>query len=175
MANKTPIFKQVTIDDFDINSLRQAALEGRLFINQAEGAQHAPSQRTEGIRLILKYVSRIDSCASSQYASCISQLWDCILHSEELGELFFYQRYRSTRGEVNWYRVNAVVTTMLEMDVYRRQDFTAVQLHLMMEQTTHRTNHYTGMSRYLLERSEIVKLKNLVKNADINLNTEGTE
>ena len=174
MASKTPNLKQVTIDDFDINSLRQAALEGRLFISQAEGAQHAQSQRTEGIRLILKYVSRIDSCASPQYASCIRQLWDCILHSEELGELFFYQRYRSTRGEVNWYRVNAVICLLREMGVYR-EEFTGVELHCRCECSDKRSAHYTGMSRYLLERSEIVTLKNLLKTTDINLNTEGTE
>ena len=174
MASKTLNFRQVTIDDFDINSLRQAALEGRLFISQAEGAPDAQSQRAEGIRLILNYVSRIDTCASPQYASCIRQLWNCILHSEELGELFFYQRYRSTRGEVNWYRVNAVICLLRDMGVYR-EEFTGVELHCRCERSAKRNAHYTGMSRYLLERSEIVKLKNLVKNADINLNTEATE
>lgn len=166
MASKTLNFRQVAIDNFDINSLRQATLEGRLFISQAEGAPDAQSRRTEGIRLILKYVSRIDSCASPQYASCIRQLWNCILHSEELGELFFYQRYRSTRGEVNWYRVNAVICLLRDMGVYR-EEFTGVELHCRCERSAKRNAHYTGMSRYLLERSEIVKLKNLLKTTDI--------
>lgn len=171
MASKTSNLRQVTIDDFDINILRQAALEGRLFISQEEDARSAESQRKEGIRQILTYVSRIDSCASPQHASGISKLWNCILHSEELGDLFFYQRYRSTRGEVNWYRVNVVICLLREMGVYR-EEFTGVELHCRCERSAKRNAHYTGMSRYLLERSEIVTLKNLVKNADINLNTE---
>lgn len=171
MASKTSNLRQVTPDDFDINILRQAALEGRLFISQEEDARSAESQRKEGIRQILTYVSRIDSCASPQHASGISKLWNCILHSEELGDLFFYQRYRSTRGEVNWYRVNVVICLLREMGVYR-EEFTGVELHCRCERSAKRNAHYTGMGRYLLERSEIVTLKNLVKNADINLNTE---
>ena len=163
MASKTSNLKQVTPDDFDINILRQAALEGRLFISQATDSQTIQSQRNEGINQILTYVSRIDTCVSPQYVSVITQLWNHILYSEELGGLFFFQRYASSRGKVNWFRVNAVVTTMLEMGVYRKQDFTAVQLHLLMEQTTRRTNHYTGMSRYLLARNEIMTLKGFLK------------
>lgn len=171
MASKTSNLRQVTIDDFDVNILKQAALEGRLFISQTAVAHDIQSQRAEGINLILNYVSRIDSCASPQHASGISKLWNCILHSEELGDLFFYQRYRSTRGEVNWYRVNVVICLLREMGVYR-EEFTGVELHCRCERSAKRNAHYTGMSRYLLERSEIVTLKNLVKNADINLNTE---
>ena len=96
------------------------------------------------------------------------------MHSEKLTDHFFYHRYASSRGKVNWYRVNVVICLLREMGVYR-DEFTVVELHCRCERSAKRNAHYTGMGRYLLERSEIVTLKNLVKNADINLNTEISE
>lgn len=151
--------QMVLVEDFNIDTLRQAFMEGRLYI--------LPSATTddihqEGIRSILQYVSRIDTCASSQYAPTIHRLWEEILHSPQLGPLFFLGRYRSSRGRPNWYRVNAVVMALLEHNVYRKDAYTALQLHMLMEQTTVRTNHYSGMNRYLLQREEMALLLQLL-------------
>ena len=139
------------VEDFNIDTLKQAFLEGRLYIQSTT----PETSREEGIRAILQYVSRIDSCASPAYASSIHRLWKKILHSPELGDLFFLNRYSSNRGKPNWYRVNAVVTVLLEHNIYRQDEFTAVQLHLLMEQTDKRNSHYTSMNRYLLERHQV--------------------
>ncbi len=139
----------VPVVDFDIDTLRKAFLEGRLYILQPA----TPSDiREESIRKILHYVSRIDACASDKYRSTIRLLWERILHSPELGELFFLSRYSTTRGQPNWYRVNAVVLALLEHGIYCQGRYTAVELHLLMEQSTRRNSHYTSMNRYLLER-----------------------
>jgi hypothetical protein len=141
----------VLVEDFNIDTLKQAFLEGRLYIQSTT----PETSREEGIRAILQYVSRIDSCASPAYASSIHRLWKKILHSPELGDLFFLNRYSSNRGMPNWYRVNAVVTVLLEKNIYNRSIYTSIQLHLMMEQAEKRNSHYTSMNRYLLERHQI--------------------
>ena len=143
----------VLVEDFNIDKLREAFRQGRLYIRTE--TKSATSLRKEGIQAILRYVSRIHACASQAYASSIHQLGKEILHSPELGDLFFLNRYSSNRGQPNWYRVNAVMTVLLEHNIYRQEDFTAVQLHLMMEQSDKRNSHYTSMNRYLLERHQI--------------------
>ena len=62
---------------------------------------------------------------------------------------------------MNWYRVTAVVCLLHEQGVYQ-QEVSAVQLHCTLEGTQHRTKHYSGMSRYLLERSEIRVVKRIL-------------
>ena len=143
----------VLVEDFNIDTLREAFRQGRLYIRTE--AKPATSIREEGIQSILQYVSRIHACASQAYAPTIHQLWEAILHSPELGDLFFLNRYSSNRGQPNWYRVNAVVTVLLERHIYRQDQYTAVQLHLLMEQSDKRNSHYTSMNRYLLERHQI--------------------
>ena len=141
--------QMVPVVDFDIDTLRKAFLEGRLYILQPA----TPSDiREESIRKILHYVSRIDACASRQYLTTIGQLWQELLRSPQLGDLFFLSRYSTTRGQPNWYRVNAVVLALLEHGIYCQGRYTAVELHLLMEQSTRRNSHYTSMNRYLLER-----------------------
>ena len=147
------------VEDFNIDTLKQAFLEGRLYIQSTT----PETSREEGFRAILQYVSRIDSCASPAYASSIHRLWKKILHSPELGDLFFLNRYNSNRGKPNWYRVNAVVMVLLEHDVYHKDTYSALQLHMLMEQSTKRTNHYSGMNRYLLERKEMTILLQMLK------------
>ena len=143
------------VEDFNIDTLRKAFLEGRLYIHQAATSENT---REESIQAILQYVSRIDACASSQYLGTIGQLWERILRSPQLGDLFFLNRYSTTRGQPNWYRVNAVVLALLEHGVYCQDRYTAVELHLRMEQSSRRNSHYTSMNRYLLERKEMTIL-----------------
>lgn len=143
--------KMVQVEDFNIDNLKKAFLEGRLYIQSSTPKK----SREAGIQAILRYVSRIDACASDAYRSSIHTLWEQILCSPELGDLFFLNRYSNSRGEPNWYRVNVVMAVLLENNIYKRDAYTAVQLHLMMEQSEKRNSHYTGMNRYLLERDQI--------------------
>ena len=154
--------KLVPVKEFDRDKIYEAFREGRLFILPATETQSETSIREEGIRNILQYVSRIDGCASDKYQPLIRRLWEQILRSAELGPLFFLTRYNSNRNQPNWYRVNAVATTLLNLNVYRKDLYTGVQLHLMMEQSDKRNSHYTGMNRYLLDRKEYSALKKML-------------
>lgn len=162
MEAKKIELKQVSLEDFDVQMLRQLAQEGRLYYDPKEEEKSEETIREEGIRSILQYVSHIDVCASEKYLSNIRQLWERILRSPELGDLFFLNRYQSKRGLPNWYRVNVVMAFLLETNVYRNDLYTAVQLHMMMEQTNKRSKYYTGMGRYQLERKERSILKKML-------------
>lgn len=48
----------VPVEDFNIDTLRKAFLEGRLYIHQAATSENT---REESIQAILQYVSRIDA------------------------------------------------------------------------------------------------------------------
>ena len=162
MEAKSLELKQVRPEDFDVQMLWQLVCEGRLYIRPKAEQKSEQTNREEGIQAILQYVSHIDACASEKYQPTIRQLWERILRSSELGDLFFFNRYKSNRGLPNWYRVNVVMVFMLESNVYRNDIYTAVQLHMMMEQTDKRTKSYTGMGRYQLERKERSILKKML-------------
>lgn len=138
----------VLVEDFDLIALKKAFDEGRLYIQPSTPSPEAV--REEGIRQILQYVSRIDDYTTTAYISHIRALWQAIVQSPMLSDLFFLTRYASSRGQVNWYRVNVVICLLLEMGVYRKE-FTGVDLHCCCEGTTKKGNHYLGMYRYQLE------------------------
>ena len=152
----------IPVSSFDIHTLKEAFLEGRLYIKQTTEEKTETNIREEGIHSILQYVSHIDECTSEKYQSTIPQLWEQILHSSELEDLFFLNRYKNTRGQPNWYRVNVVMVFLLEQNVYCRDTYTAMELHMKMEQTDKRTKFYTGMGRYLLENKERSILKKML-------------
>ena len=152
----------IPVSSFDIHALKQAFQEGRLYIRPNAEEKSEETIREEGIHSILQYVSHIDECTSEKYLSNIRQLWEQILHSPELEDLFFLNRYKNTRGQPNWYRVNVVMAFLLEQNVYCKNTYTAMELHMKMEQTDKRTKFYTGMGRYLLENKERSILKKML-------------
>ena len=162
MEAKSLELKQVRPEDFDVEMLWQLVCEGRLYIQPKVEQKSEQTNREEGIQAILQYVSHIDACASEKYQPTIRQLWEQILRSSELGDLFFLNRYKSNRGLPNWYRVNVVMVFLQENKVYRNDSYTAVQLHMMMEQTDKRSKYYTGKGRYRLERKERAILKKML-------------
>ena len=140
--------KAVSLEDFDAKSLRRAAREGRLFIALPD---IEPKSAEDAIDEILSYVGRI-----SQYATTlrIGDIWDAILHDEALSPLFFLTRYSSTRGQINWYRVAAVVCLLREKGIYHK-DISCKELCRCMEGATQFRKHYSGMGPYLLDVNQM--------------------
>ena len=136
--------KAVSLEDFDAKSLRRAAREGRLFIALPD---IEPKSAEDAIDEILSYVGRI-----SQYATTlrIGDIWEAILHDEALSPLFFLTRYSNTRGQINWYRVAAVVCLLREMGIYQK-DISGKELCQCMGGATLCRKHYSGMGPYLLD------------------------
>ena len=151
---------EVRAEDFDVQTLRQAALEGRLYVAQpALTEEEAETQRRLGCAQIMEYVKRIDCYAT---LPAVDELWSEIVDDELLQPTLFMWRYSRCRGQVNWYRVTAIVCLLYELGVYS-QELTAVRLHCLLEGTERRTSRYTGMSRYLLEQHEQHRIKDMIK------------
>ena len=150
METKKQQLQKVRPEDFDTDALLRAAREGRLFIQ--------PVCHEQPLTDVLDYVERIRKYATNTH---VREIWEAILNHEQLAPLFRFNRYAATRGQINWYRVTAMVCLLREKGVYR-QDMTAVQLHLHLEGTTCRTTLYTGMSRYLLERRELSAVRQIL-------------
>lgn len=134
-------FEQVRIEDFNIAALRKAAREGRLYIMPAQVTEEERQQQS--LDEIMHYVSRIHECTNVLYSGCIDQIWDRILHDPILVSCFITSRGKR-QGLPNWYRVMSLVAYLLEKNIYRKREFSAVELHLRLEQTTKRNAIYTG-------------------------------
>ena len=134
----------VSLEDFDAKSLRRAAREGRLFIALPDDE---PKSADSAINEILTHVGRI-----SEYATTpkVGDIWQAILHDADLSPLFFLTRYSSTRGQINWYRVAAVVCLLREKGIYQK-DISGKELCRCMEGATQCPKHYSGMGPYLLD------------------------
>lgn len=157
MEVKKQHLQPVLPEDFkDMEGLQRAAHEGRLFIVPPTPSADTTEQR---IAEILAYVDRLSPYALNAQ---VHEIWTAILQDEQLQPLFFLTRYSRKCGQVNWYRVTVVVCLLHEQGVYR-QDMKAVQLHCLLEGSEHRTNYYSGMSRYLLDQPEIRVVKRILR------------
>ncbi|MCI6118523.1 MAG: hypothetical protein MR717_04435 [Prevotella sp.] len=151
MDTRKQQLRKVCPEDFDADALLRAAREGRLFI--------APAAERQPLTEVLDYVERIREYATNPH---VREIWEAILSHERLAPLFYLTRYSSQRGQINWYRVTAVVCLLQENGVYRK-DIAAVQLHLCLERVSKRNKRYTGKDRYLLERPELLIVRQIVK------------
>ena len=160
MNDKKRQLREVSIEDFDIALLRRAAREGRLFIAPEGTAPGEPTSDNglQPVADILAYVQPI-----AEYSSCprVGDIWESVLHDDRLAPLFFFSRYSSSRGMVNWYRVTVLVCLLREYGIYDK-GIPAQRLHCILEGTQHRTNRYTGMSRYLFERAQLRALREIL-------------
>lgn len=168
MEQKKLKLKRVRIEDFDVEALRRAAREGRLFIAHGEGAsptscgtgdETAAARRERSVAEIHSYVDRISEYSTTSH---VHEIWERILSDDRLSPLFFFTRYTKNRGLVNWYRVTAVVCLLRDNGVYRN-DITAVRLHQQLEGSNRRNNRYTGMGRYLLDHGQILIVRGIIK------------
>ena len=79
----------ILIEEFDLEAITVAFRQGRLYLKTDDSAENAAEKRAAGIRDIMEYVARIDDCASAPYTSKTHDIWENILHSEELTDLVF--------------------------------------------------------------------------------------
>lgn len=131
--------------DYTAAELRLAIAEQRLYV--IPPAVSPAQLRAQGIEDILRYVGRIDACASDKYRAHIADAWKEVLHTPSLTDLFFLTRYARQRNMPNWYRVNAIVFWLREHEVYNKA-FPAMKLHCMMEASNTRTPAYAGAMKY---------------------------
>lgn len=159
--NKEQKSNLVLVEDFDLQAIRQAFREGRLYIQPQ--AKSEAEIREEGICQILQYVQSIEACASQEYYAHMRSLWDSVLHDDTLQPLCFMSKGKR-KGKPNWYRITSIVCVMREYNVYRKRDFTTVDLHLLLEHSDHRNQIYESSTHYYLEHPQLMILKKIMQN-----------
>ena len=150
-------------DLLQMEALRQAAREGRLFILPAEVIN--TSKREESIQSILTYVERIDGFSEEAYRPHMHDIWEAILRSEPLKDLFVLHRGKTNRGNPNFYRVTVTVEYHQAIGVYRT-DILLPDLHRKMElikENDPTDSHYLSKGRYPLNDSEKSAISGIVR------------
>ena len=132
------IYVQVTENDLrsiDINDLVQQGLLFRLV------------KPTRNIESIIRYVGRIDDCASPAYHSCISQLWQEILCSPKIKPKLFITKGKN-KGNPNYYYITAIVEILLQNNVYDNKKYKLLTLCRIMENTNNKSSIYKSSQAY---------------------------
>lgn len=158
--NKKQNLKEVTLDDFNIAALRKATREGRLFIQPSQVSEEERQQQS--LAEILRYVSRIRDCADSVYHDTIDEVWRRIIEEPAIASCLITTRGKR-QGLPNYYRVTSLVAYLLEKNVYRKRDFSTVELHLRLEQTRKRNSIYTGSASCYFTQAQFRLLNTLLK------------
>ena len=146
------MYVQVTEQDLrsiDINDLVHQGLLFRLV------------KPTRNIESIIRYVGRIDDCASPAYHSCISQLWQEILCSPKIKPKLFIIKGKN-KGNPNYYFITAIVGVLLENRVYNADLYNLLALSKILENTNKKPNAYAGAQQYI-SYDLILTIRTLVK------------
>ena len=146
------MYVQVTEQDLrsiDINDLVHQGLLFRLV------------KPTRNIESIIRYVGRIDDCASPAYHSCISQLWQEILCSPKIKPKLFIIKGKN-KGNPNYYFITAIVGILLENRVYNADLYNLLALSKILENTNKKPNAYAGAQQYI-SYDLILTIRTLIK------------
>ena len=136
------IYVQVTENDLRSIDINELVKQGLLF--------RLVSEKTplKNIKSIIRYVGRIDDCASPAYHSCISQLWQEILCSPKIKPKLFIIKGKN-KGNPNYYFITAIVGILLENNVYNAKKYSLLDLSKILEQTNKKNNVYTSSQHYI--------------------------
>lgn len=152
---------KVLPDEFDLDQILVAFREGRLYIKPVERSGEEILE--DGIAQILRYVSHIDACVSQEHHAHMRSLWNSVLRDETLQPLCFMTKGKR-KGKPNWYRITSIVSLLREWNIYRKRDFTAVDLHLLLEGISKRNAIYESSTHYYLEHREMQILRKILAN-----------
>lgn len=146
------MYVQVTEQDLHNIDIKELIQQGLLF---------RLVKPTRSIESIIRYVGRIDDCASPAYHSCISQLWQEILCSPKIKPKLFITKGKN-KGNPNYYFITAIVGILLENNVYNAKKYSLLDLSKILEQTNKKNNVYTSSQHYI-SYDLILTIRTLIK------------
>ena len=148
--------KRVTPNDFNEEDVMRLFREGKLF---AEVEQELPTHDVK--RELLEYVSRIQECCNPQFKDSHERIWLDIFHSEAFD---LVMKKGARRGELNKYRVMALVTYLFNNNLYNGSR-SPLQLYYKLENTTKKGNFYTNACKdvYAINDQQRPILKRLLQ------------
>ena len=146
------MYVQITENDLHNIDIKELINQGLLF---------KLVEPTRSIESIIRYVGRIDDCASPAYHSCISQLWQEILCSPKIKPKLFITKGKN-KGNPNYYFITAIVGILLENNVYNAKKYSLLDLSKILEQTSKKPSHYKASQQYI-SHDLILTIRALIK------------
>ena len=146
------MYVQITENDLHNIDIKELVRKGLLF---------KLVEPTRSLESIIRYVGRIDDCASPAYHSCISQLWQEILCSPKIKPKLFITKGKN-KGNPNYYFITAIVGVLLENRVYNAELYNLLALSKILENTNKKPNAYAGAQQYI-SYDLILTIRTLVK------------
>lgn len=130
--------------------------EGKLF---TEVEQELPTYDVK--RELLEFVSPLKDLCTPQYRANHEQIWLDIFHSEDFD---LVMKKGARRGELNKYKVMALVTYLFNKDLYGGSK-SPLQLYYKLENTTKKGSIYTssGNDEYAVQDCQRVTLNKVLK------------
>ena len=148
--------KRVTPNDFNEEDVMRLFREGKLF---TEVEQELPTHDVK--RELLEYVSPLKEMCTPQYRANHEQIWLDIINSDDFD---LVMKKGARRGELNKYRVMALVTYLFYNNLYNGSS-SPLQLYYKLENTTKKGSIYTssGNDEYAVQDCQRVTLNKVLK------------
>ena len=148
--------KRVTPKDFNEEDVMRLFREGKLF---TEVEQELPTRDVK--RELLEYVSPLKEMCTPQYRANHEQIWLDIINSDDFD---LVMKKGARRGELNKYRVMALVTYLFNNNLYNGSR-SPLQLYYKLENTTKKGNFYTNACKdvYAINDQQRPILKRLLQ------------
>ncbi|MBQ6056091.1 MAG: hypothetical protein IJL34_00305 [Treponema sp.] len=159
--------KQVRPEDFDAQTLYDAAREGRLYLVKNEDATDDAKLQALRQREALEYVAVIDGFAAPEWQTCIHELWQGIVDDPLFTDALLMKKGRK-RGQLNRYFLTNIVFRLQALDVYRCDDL--VELHRKLEGVDEKNSIYKSSGAYPLSRTQQQRLLELKKIKESKIN-----
>ena len=120
----TKVFRQVRPEDFDVETLRAAAREGRLYVDVSK----KEVSRVVIIKEVRAYVERIRVLVTKEFSSSIDDLWEQIFSTEDFVQLLTPSCKAKKCRDFNKYSVMRIIGVLREKGVYEQYNDSKCQI-----------------------------------------------
>ena len=151
---KKSSLRRLSLEEFDVNLLRQLTLEGRVYINVPQEVDKNAYKRE-----ILEYVHAIDDFVTEMWKGQMDAVWNTIVDAECFSDSLVMKKGKQT-GHMNRYTVTNLVCRMQSLGVYRK-DVSMLTLHLKLEGVTEKNKYYKSSGVYELPREARMFIREL--------------
>lgn len=150
-------YKQIRPEDFDVEALKAASREGRLFIDESKKLVN----KEEVIVKVRAYVERIKVFVTPKFSSFIDELWEDIFSCDELMDTLMPKPKARKFRDFDKYSVMRIVGVLREKGVY--EQYSDPQFDAMLEEKGKDSIYRRYLGQGLEKRCQLVALRHIVE------------
>lgn len=149
-------FKQVRPEDFDVEALKAAAREGRLYVDESKEAVC----KEQVIKAVYAYVKRIKVFVTPKFRSSVDKLWNQILANDDFVDLLMPGPKARKCRDFDKYNVMRIIGVLREKGVYELYSDRKYDAVLEPDGKESPYRRYLGMG--LEQHALLVKIREIV-------------